>query len=64
MTDMAAEMDLLLSSVGKGSRNDSAMGVGRDSTDAGDAEPERRKKVRGADGQAHGAAGASASAPA
>ena len=46
MTDLAAKMDLLLSSVGKGSRNDSAMGEGRDSTAASDAEPERRRKVR------------------
>ena len=64
MTDLAAKMDQLLNSVSKGSRNDSAMGVGRDSTAAGDAEPDRRKKVKGADGQALGAAGASASATA
>ena len=64
MTDLAAKMDLLLSTVCKGSRSDSAMGVGRDSAANSDAAPERRKKVKGADGQALEAAGPSTSAPA
>ena len=60
MTDLSAKMDQLLKSIGNGNRNDCAMGVGRDGTAASGAEPDRRKKVKGADGQALGAAAAGA----
>ena len=62
VADLSAKMDQLLNSIGNGNRNDCAMGVGRDA--ASDSEPDRRKKVKGADGQALGAAAAGASASA
>ena len=60
-----AKMDQLLNAaIGSGNRNDCAMGVGRDSNAASDAEADRRKKVKVAEGQASGAVAASASASA